>query len=69
VRAASSLVVAAVPYSRHASWPSKPLRMARKFSPSTRTFRFTYNFTVKHIPSPAKRVRVGVPVIVYHDRS
>src|SRR3954468_21548128 len=35
---------------------------ARKFSPSTRTFHFTYNFTVKDIPSGAKRVRVWVPV-------
>ncbi|HLB88184.1 MAG TPA: hypothetical protein VJK29_11070 [Terriglobales bacterium] len=31
---------------------------AQKFSPPTRTFRFTYNFTVKDIPSGAKRVRV-----------
>jgi transglutaminase-like putative cysteine protease len=35
---------------------------AQKFSPSSRTFRFTYNFTVKDIPSGAKRVRVWVPV-------
>src|SRR5438045_5950837 len=35
---------------------------AQKFSPSTRTFHFTYNFTVKDIPSGAKRVRVWVPV-------
>ncbi len=35
---------------------------AQKFSPPTRTFRFTYNFTVKDIPSGAKRVRVWVPV-------
>jgi transglutaminase-like putative cysteine protease len=34
----------------------------KKFSPPTRTFRFTYNFTVKDIPSGAKRVRVWVPV-------
>jgi transglutaminase-like putative cysteine protease len=33
-----------------------------KFSPPARTFRFTYNFTVKDIPSGAKRVRVWVPV-------
>ncbi len=33
-----------------------------KFSPPSRTFRFTYNFTVKDIPSGAKRVRVWVPV-------
>ena len=35
---------------------------AKKFSPPTRTFRFTYNFTVKDIPSGAKRVRVWIPV-------
>lgn len=33
-----------------------------KFSPPARTFRFTYNFTVKDIPSGAKRLRVWVPV-------
>jgi len=35
---------------------------AQKFSPPSRTFRFTYNFTVKDIPAGAKRVRVWVPV-------
>ena len=35
---------------------------AQKFSPPSRTFRFSYNFTVKDIPSGAKRVRVWVPV-------
>jgi len=35
---------------------------AQNFSPPTRTFRFTYNFTVKDIPSGAKRVRVWIPV-------
>jgi transglutaminase-like putative cysteine protease len=35
---------------------------ARKFSPPSRTFRFTYHFTVKDIPPEAKRVRVWVPV-------
>jgi len=34
---------------------------SQKFSPPTRTFRFTYNFTVKDIPSGAKRVRVWIP--------
>ena len=34
----------------------------QNFSPPTRTFRFTYNFTVKDLPSGAKRVRVWVPV-------
>src|SRR5690349_20547476 len=35
---------------------------AREFSPPTRTFRFTYNFSVKDIRSGAKRVRVWIPV-------
>jgi transglutaminase-like putative cysteine protease len=35
---------------------------AEKFSPPSRTFRFTYNFTVKDIPPEAKRVRVWIPV-------
>ncbi len=35
---------------------------AQKFSPPARTFRFTYNFTVKDIPSGAKRVRVWIPL-------
>jgi transglutaminase-like putative cysteine protease len=35
---------------------------AKRFSPPSRTFRFTYNFTVKDIPTGAKRVRVWVPV-------
>jgi transglutaminase-like putative cysteine protease len=35
---------------------------AQKFSAPARTFRFTYNFTVKDIPAGAKRVRVWVPV-------
>ena len=34
----------------------------QKFSPPTRTFHFTYNFTVKDIPPGTKRVRVWVPV-------
>jgi transglutaminase-like putative cysteine protease len=35
---------------------------AGKFSAPSRTFHFTYNFTVKDIPSGAKRIRVWVPV-------
>lgn len=35
---------------------------AQKFSPPSRTFRFTYNFTVKDLPAGAKQVRVWVPV-------
>jgi transglutaminase-like putative cysteine protease len=33
-----------------------------KFSPPARTFRFTYSFTVKDIPSGTKQLRVWVPV-------
>jgi transglutaminase-like putative cysteine protease len=35
---------------------------ARKFSPPSRTFRFTYKFAVKDIPSGAKLVRIWIPV-------
>jgi transglutaminase-like putative cysteine protease len=35
---------------------------AQKFSPPSRTVRFTYNFTVKDIPAGTKRVRVWAPV-------
>src|SRR5947207_12041850 len=35
---------------------------AQKFSPPSRIFHFTYNFTVKDIPSGAKRVRVWIPL-------
>ena len=35
---------------------------APKFSPQARTFRFTYNFSVKDLPTGTKRVRVWVPV-------
>jgi transglutaminase-like putative cysteine protease len=34
----------------------------QKFSLPARTFHFTYNFTVKDIPSGTKRVRIWVPV-------
>lgn len=34
----------------------------QKFSPPTRSFRFTYKFALKDIPPQAKRVRVWVPV-------
>lgn len=34
----------------------------RKFGPPSRTFRFTYHFTVKDIPSGAKQIRVWAPV-------
>jgi transglutaminase-like putative cysteine protease len=34
----------------------------QRFSPPSRMFRFSYNFTVKDIPAGAKRVRVWAPV-------
>ena len=34
----------------------------QKFSPPSRTFHFTYSFTVKDVPPSAKSVRVWVPV-------
>ena len=42
--------------------PAQPASNTPKFSPPSRTFRFTYDFTVKDIPSGAKRVRVWVPI-------
>jgi transglutaminase-like putative cysteine protease len=59
VRVLSSLLLLLLPLSYLIAQTSSD---ARKFSPSTRTFHFTYNFTVKDIPSGAKRVRVWVPV-------
>jgi transglutaminase-like putative cysteine protease len=41
---------------------SRDTSNAQKFSPPTRKFRFSYNFTVKDIPAGTKRVRVWVPV-------
>ena len=37
-------------------------KSAPKFSPPSRSFRFTYSFTVKDIPAGTKQVRVWVPV-------
>jgi transglutaminase-like putative cysteine protease len=59
LRILSSLLLLFFPVCRLAAQvPSN----AEKFSPPARTFRFTYTFTVKDIPSGAKRVRVWVPV-------
>jgi len=41
---------------------AEAISKAQKFSPASRTFRFTYSFTVKDIPSGTKQVRVWVPV-------
>ena len=35
---------------------------SQKFSPPSRTFRFTYSFTVKDIPAGTKLLRVWIPV-------
>ena len=59
VRVLFSLLLLLLPLSHLIAQTSSD---AQKFSPSTRTFHFTYNFTVKDIPSGAKRVRVWVPV-------
>lgn len=42
--------------------PAQNSSKGQKFSPPSRSFRFTYNFSVKDIPSGTKRVRVWVPV-------
>src|SRR5215469_3953919 len=55
----SSLLLLSFPAS-HLAAQATP--NGHKFSPATRSFRFTYNFTVKDIPSGAKLVRVWVPV-------
>ena len=41
---------------------SSPASKPEKFSPPSRTFHFTYSFTVKDVPADAKRLRVWVPV-------
>jgi hypothetical protein len=58
-RVLSSLLLLSFPVCQVASQATSN---AQKFSPPTRTFRFTYNFTVKDIPSGAKRARVWIPV-------
>ena len=59
LRFLSSLLLIFVPACQLAAQTSSS---AQKFSPPSRTFRFTYKFTVKDIPSGAMRVRVWVPV-------
>jgi transglutaminase-like putative cysteine protease len=59
LRSLSSLLLLTLPVCQLAA---QATLKAEKFSPPTRTFRFTYNFTVKDIPSGAKRVRVWIPV-------
>lgn len=57
VRVLSSLLLLFVP-----ACPLAAQTGAQKFSLPSRTFRFTYNFTVKDIPSGTTRVRVWAPV-------
>jgi len=59
LRVLSSLLLVVFPLCQLAAQATSN---AEKFSPPTRAFRFTYNFSVKDIPSGAKRVRVWVPV-------
>jgi transglutaminase-like putative cysteine protease len=59
LRVLSSLLLLFLPVCQLAAQATS---IAEKFSPPTRTFRFTYNVTVKDIPSGAKRVRVWIPV-------
>ncbi|HTW58746.1 MAG TPA: transglutaminase domain-containing protein [Terriglobales bacterium] len=58
LRVLSSLLLLFFPVCQFAQSASH----VQKFSPPSRTFRFTYNFTVKDIPSGAKRVRVWIPL-------
>lgn len=59
LRILSSLLLLCFPVSQLGAQATSK---AQKFSPPTRSFRFTYNFTVKDIPPGTKRVRVWVPV-------
>ena len=59
LRVLPSLLLFFIPASQLAAQPASN---AQKFSPPTRIFRFSYSFTVKDIPSEAKRVRVWIPV-------
>ncbi len=59
LRILSSLLLLILPITNLAA-PKAP--SAEKFSPSARTFRFSYKFTVKDIPSGSKWLRVWVPV-------
>lgn len=43
-------------------WAAQASSNPQSFSAPARTFRFTYNFTVKDIPAGAKQIRVWVPV-------
>jgi transglutaminase-like putative cysteine protease len=59
VRVLSSLLLLFFPVSQIAA---QPTHKSQKFSAPARSFRFTYNFTVKDIPSGAKKVRVWIPM-------
>lgn len=59
VRVLSALLLLFFPVSQLAA---QATHKSKKFSASARSFRFSYNFTVKDIPSGAKKVRVWVPV-------
>ena len=67
-----ALVIAAIAFFSACQLVAQATPNAQKFSPPSRTFHFTYNFTVKDIPSGAKRVRVWIPLPQtdqHHDRA
>lgn len=45
-----------------AQFDGQSLDNAKNFTPASRSFHFTYKFTVKDMPADAKRIRVWVPV-------
>ncbi len=59
LRVVSSLLLLFFPAGQ---WVAQAASNAQKFSPPSRTFRFTYSFTVKDIPAGTKLVRVWIPV-------
>jgi len=59
LRILSSLLLLSLPACQLAAQAASD---SQKFSLPARTFRFTYNFTVKDIPAGTKRLRVWIPV-------
>ena len=64
LRVLSSLLLACISVSLYTAQSSAPEKQPekQKFSPPSRTFRFTYAFAVKDIPIGTKVVKVWVPV-------
>jgi transglutaminase-like putative cysteine protease len=59
LRILSSLLLLLLPLSQSSGQANSS---PQKFSPPSRTFHFTYHFTVEDIPSGAQRMRIWVPV-------